>query len=178
MKKRNLPPSSRNTQVKRQRDPLPWRYCLLTLFCGLILVGGFFYAAQQHFSAIGFGIKNAKLKQQKEDLETEQRRLQLAKEIVLSPGEIKKAAKKMGLQEYTASSIQYVTRTIDKVNPLASDKKSDPQAKSTNGSKIDEVKSGDKGQKSKTDKREFRDEKTKSQMAASGGDVRPRVAVK
>ncbi len=88
------------------RDPIPWRHCLLALVCGLFLVVGFFGAARQHFSSIDLGIKNSKLRKQVEELEADQRRLLLTKEVVLSPGEIKKAAKKMGFTEMSASNIE------------------------------------------------------------------------
>jgi hypothetical protein len=100
---------TKNTMPKKntsQPDSIPWRYCLLTFVCGLILVGGFFGAARQHFSSIEFGIKNSKLRKQIEDLEAEKRRMLLTKEVVLSPGEIKKAAKKIGFTEMSASNIE------------------------------------------------------------------------
>jgi len=108
MKKRNLPKNSNREKIRREKDPLPWRYCLLTLCCGVFLVGGFFFAARSHFSSIDFGIKNSGLKKQLEDLESEKRRLTLLKEIALSPAEIKRAAKKLGLTEMTASSFETV----------------------------------------------------------------------
>lgn len=174
MKKRKMPPSTRNEKVKRQRDPLPWRYCLLTLVCGLFLVGGFFYAARQHFSAMEYGIKNAKLRQQKEDLESEQRRLFLTREVSLSPAEIKKAAKKIGFKEFTTSSIQYVSRKIENLNPPA-EKASDTQTKKTVSLKAVEVKSAVKDEKPKTEKKEVKNEKSRSQTATSG-DIRQRIA--
>ncbi len=88
------------------RDSIPWRNCLLALICGLFLVVGFFGAARQHFSSIDFGIKNSKLRKQIEELEAEQRRMLLTKEVVLSPGEIKKSAKKIGFTEMSASNIE------------------------------------------------------------------------
>jgi hypothetical protein len=88
---------------------VPWRYCLLTLACGVLLVGGFFLAARSHFASIDFGIKNSTLKKQIEELEADKRRLLLAKEVALSPAEIKKAAKKLGLSEMTASNIASFT---------------------------------------------------------------------
>lgn len=106
MKKRNISGSHKTERVRRERDPIPWRYCILTLFCGLLLVAGFFLAARQHFSVMDFAIKNAKLRREKEGLEAEQRRLHLTREISLSPSEIKKAAKKIGLQDLTAQSIE------------------------------------------------------------------------
>ena len=65
--------------------PLPWRLVVLTLLCACILAAGFFYAARQHFSTIDLGLKNSKLRKQIEDLESERRRLVLAKEVSLSP---------------------------------------------------------------------------------------------
>src|SRR5215203_2572894 len=100
---------TKNTTPKKtgsERDPIPWRQCLLTLICGLFLVVGFFGAARQHFSSIDFGIKNSKLRKQVEELEAEKRRMLLTKEVVLSPGEIKKAAKKIGFTEMSASNIE------------------------------------------------------------------------
>ncbi len=103
-----------NEKIRREKDPIPWRYCLLTLVCGVFLVGGFFLAARSHFSSIDFGIKNSGLKKQIEDLESEKRRLTLLKEIALSPAEIKKAAKKLGLTDLTASSFEAVRSDADK----------------------------------------------------------------
>ena len=76
------------------------------LVCGLLLVVGFFGAARQHFASIDYGIENSKLKKQIEELKSEQVRFKLAKEVALSPAEIKKSAKKMGFTEMTASNIQ------------------------------------------------------------------------
>ncbi len=100
---------TKNTTPKksiREHNSIPWRYCLLTLICGLFLVVGFFGAARQHFSSIEFGIKNSKLRQQITQLEAEQRRMLLTKEVVLSPAEIKKSAKKIGFTEMSASNIE------------------------------------------------------------------------
>jgi len=112
--------SSRNRKperIRRERDPLPWRYCLLTIVCGLIFVVGFFWAARQHFSAMDYSIRNAKMRHQKENLESEQRRFQLAREIALSPGEIKRAARKIGLRDMTAKSIETISPKIAPENP-------------------------------------------------------------
>ena len=107
MSRRAALSKNKNTkQIRRERDPIPWRYCFLTFICGIILVGGFFFAARTHFSSMDFGIKNSKLKKQKEELEASQRQLLLTKEIALSPAEIKKAAKKLGLTEMTAANVE------------------------------------------------------------------------
>lgn len=106
MNRRKITKTATPKKINRQRDQIPWRYCLLALICGVFLVIGFFGAARQHFSSIEFGIKNSKLRKQIEELEAEQRRMLLNKEIVLSPAEIKKAAKKIGFTEMSASNIE------------------------------------------------------------------------
>jgi len=63
----------------------------------LMFATGVFLAGRQHFSSVDYGMKNSKLRKQIEALETEKRRLILAKEISLSPTELRKAAKKAGL---------------------------------------------------------------------------------
>ena len=75
----------------------PWRVVSMIVVCVLLFVAGFFYAGRQHFLSMDFGMKNSKLRKQIEQLESEKRRLILAKETSLSPAEIKKAAKKLGL---------------------------------------------------------------------------------
>jgi len=108
--------SGKSKTQSARRDQIPWKYCFVTLACGLILVVGFFFAARQHFASIDFGIKNSKLRKQIEELKGDKRRLILSKEIALSPAEIKKAAKKMGLTEMTASNIE-VYRPTPKEKP-------------------------------------------------------------
>jgi len=68
--------------------PLPWRLVFLTAICACILAAGFFFAARQHFSTIDLGLKNSKLRKQIDDLESERRRLVLAKEVSISPVQI------------------------------------------------------------------------------------------
>lgn len=98
----------RSSRVRRKKDPIPWKYCFLTLICGLLLVGGFFWAARQHFASMDYGMKNAKLRKQIEELKSEKRRLTLSREISHSPAEIKKAASKLGLTTMTAENIEVV----------------------------------------------------------------------
>ena len=106
MSRKRISQNNSTKKIRRERDPIPWRYCFLTLVCGFFLVGGFFVAARQHFSSIDLSIKNSRLKKQIEELEADKRRFLLAKEIALTPSEIKKAAKKIGLTEMTASNIE------------------------------------------------------------------------
>lgn len=105
---------NKSEKIRREKDPIPWRYCLTTLACGLFLVAGFFGAARQHFSSIDYGIKNSNLRKQVEELEAENRRLLLSKEIALSPGEIKKFAKGFGMVELSASNMEMFSTREEK----------------------------------------------------------------
>lgn len=92
-------------QVRRERDPKPWKYCLVTLVFGIVLVAGFFLAARTHFASVDFGIRNSDLKRELEELRAERRRLLLSREMALSPGEIKRAARRLGLTDIRATNI-------------------------------------------------------------------------
>lgn len=81
---------------RREKDSRVSTY-LLMFGCIAMLAAGFFLAAQQHFSSMDYGMKNSRLRKQVEQLESEKRRLILAKEVSLSPMEIKKAAKRAGM---------------------------------------------------------------------------------
>jgi hypothetical protein len=155
MKKRNTPIEKRGTE---KGESIPLKYCVLTLICGLLVVVGFFWAARQHFSAMDFGIKNAKLKQQKESLEAELRRLNLAKEIAQSPAEIKKMAKRIGLQDLQ-------TQIVQVVSPAKKDEKPATSAKPVIAKKADE-----KNQENKVEK--------PKQQPLTDGSVRPQIAKK
>lgn len=106
MKKKPQPKKKNNrSNVRRENEPLPWRFALVTLVCGAALVAGFFYAAKTHFAAIQYCIRNAEMKKQISELEAEKRRLALAKEVALAPAEIKKAARRLGLVDMTALNL-------------------------------------------------------------------------
>ncbi|MGH9948267.1 MAG: hypothetical protein ACRD6X_13870, partial [Pyrinomonadaceae bacterium] len=83
MKKHNTYRTRRRSETINPQQ-LPWRFFILTIICACILAAGFFFAARQHFTTMEFGLKNSKLRKQIEDLESERRRLILAKEISLS----------------------------------------------------------------------------------------------
>ena len=114
MSRKKVSPKNPARKIHRVSDPIPWRYCFLTLVCGLVLVVGFFFAARQHFSSIDFSIKNSKLKKQIDELEDEKRRLRLEKEFALTPLEIKKAAQKIGFSDMTANNIEVVRPSNEK----------------------------------------------------------------
>lgn len=113
MSRRKISQTNQKKKTKRQGNPIPWRYCVLTLVCGLLLITGFFFAARQHFSSIDYSIKNSRLRKQLNELESDKRRLTLAKEIALSPAEIKKVAKKIGFTERTDKIAAAVPASIN-----------------------------------------------------------------
>lgn len=180
MKKRNISGTNKTDRVRRERDPIPWRYCILTLFCGLLLVAGFFFAARQHFSVMDYAIKNAKLRREKEGLEAEQRRLYLTKEISLSPAEIKKSAKKFGLQDLTAQSIQIMMpkKKVEEKSAPASESvpvktflSRNQTEKTDNSAKVSENKTADKS-------RDLKENKPKSKDSTSVSVSRSQIAKK
>jgi hypothetical protein len=97
MRKHNVHRVRKSAAVSPVR-PLPWRFVLLTAICACLLATGFFFAARQHFSTIDLGLKNSKLRKQIDDLESERRRLVLAKEVSVSPIQIARNAR-YGLRE-------------------------------------------------------------------------------
>lgn len=159
MNRRKITPSqNRKTKIQREREPISWKYILLTSFCGLMLVVGFFGAARQHFASINYGINNSKLKKEVEELKSEQRRLLIAKEVALSPPEIKKSAKKMGFTEMTASNIQSfhsenISDEKSNVNRLSEPKVSKENLTKNKEEKVEKVKNKEsKSQKPKEEK--------------------------
>lgn len=75
---------------------LPWSYFVVIAICGCVIAAGFLLAARQHFMSMDLGMKNSKLRKQLDDLESENRRLTLAREIALSPMEITRTARNFG----------------------------------------------------------------------------------
>jgi len=96
----------------------------LMFVCVLVVVSGLFFAARQHFSSVDYSMRNSKLRKQLDDLESEKRRLLLAREVSLSPAEIKKTARKLGIDNSAAAAqVASATRTAKPATPeLASAK--------------------------------------------------------
>ncbi len=97
MIKRNQTKAERARAV--QNDSKRLRTYVLMFVCVFVLAGGFFFAGQLHFSSMDYGMKNSRLRRQVDELVAEKRRLMLAREVSLSPAEIKKAVKKAGMME-------------------------------------------------------------------------------
>lgn len=84
----------------------PIKMYVLMFVCLVVVVAGFFLAARQHFSSMDYGMRNSKLRKQLDDLESEKRRLLFAREVSLSPAEIKKAAQKLGIDDVDVAAPQ------------------------------------------------------------------------
>ncbi len=159
MSRRNTKPQPKYKQIRRERDPLPWKYCFLTVICGLILLAGFFGAARQHFVSIEYGIENSKLRKQIEELEAEKRNLINARETALAPKEILKAAKKYGFTDTIQQAIQYIPAS-DTIKSVA---ENDSVRKIT-----DELSGRDS--KIKSDKKDDKKQENKSEKSAKDSD--------
>lgn len=140
MSRKQTSQNNSSKKTKNERGSIPWRYRLLIFVCGLFLVGGFFVAARQHFSSIDYSIKNSRLRKQIEELEADKRRFLLAKEVALTPSEIKKAAKKLGLTEMTASNIEVYRAVSDMSTGSQADKSVDIKLKPPIVNKSSDVK--------------------------------------
>lgn len=120
MIKRNPARTPQKRATQQRSEPKRWRTYSLMIVCGLLMVAGFFFAGRQHFSSMDYGMKNSRLRRQIDDLQAEKRRLLLAREISLSPGEIKKAAKKVGFSDSVEAQpeiAQIATSTKQKALP-------------------------------------------------------------
>ncbi len=179
MRKRNLPENESAKRVQREKDPIPWRYCLLTLVFGVLLVGGFFFAARQHFSAIDYGIRNAELRKQRNDLESAQRRLTLAKEKALSYEDLEKTAQQIGLVKLGSQAVEIVSDVKESVqktflpknreskSKVDVEKKKDSD-KSTDKNDSKSSKKSDKDNDDKDDKKSDKETKTSKSFSKTG----------
>lgn len=107
-------------------EPKRWGTYLLMSVCVTLLVTGVFFAGRQHFSSMDYGMKNSKLRNQVAQLQAEKRRLVLAREISLSPSEIRRAAKKAGIIGPPNETVAQMTSiTKEKLPPAAQTASSD-----------------------------------------------------
>ena len=119
MKKRSVKTNRTRRQPTRSGR---FRTFAMMSVCGLLLLSGIFFAGKQHFSTIDYGMKNSRLRKQVDELQAEKRRLLLAREVSLSPSEIKKAAMKTGLAQPAAlagMTAQVASATREKALPSA-----------------------------------------------------------
>ena len=103
---KRVPQYQTNNEVRRERDYKAHSRLALLLLCGLLLAGGFIFAAQQHFAAVRFGYETEVLRHEHASLVEEQRRLYLAKEQASTPLRLEASARKIGLQQLHAAQIE------------------------------------------------------------------------
>jgi hypothetical protein len=102
---KRFPESQPNAKVRRARDANALSRLALLLFSGLILAGGFVFAAKQHFAAVQFGYKSEDLRAERKRLLEENQRLALDKERVTAPDKLEPAARRLGLKPATPGQI-------------------------------------------------------------------------
>ncbi|HEV7680501.1 MAG TPA: hypothetical protein VGO68_00145 [Pyrinomonadaceae bacterium] len=102
---RRVPSKQRNSQVRRDRDMRALSRLALLLMCGLVLAGGFMFAAQQHFAAIDYGYKSETLRRERERLLEEKQHLMLKKEQAFAPARLAMQARELGLKPLLASQV-------------------------------------------------------------------------
>ena len=102
---RRVPSKQRNSQIHRDRDMRALSRLALLLLCGLVLAGGFMFAAQQHFAAIDYGYKSEGLRRERERLLEEKQHLMLKKEQAFAPARLAIQARELGLKPLLASQV-------------------------------------------------------------------------
>ena len=100
-----FPEQNRNAKIRRARDVSALSRLSLLLFCGLILAGGFVFAAKQHFAAVQYGYKSERLRTERKKLLDERQLLSLEKETMTSPARLEPAARALGLKPATAGQL-------------------------------------------------------------------------
>jgi hypothetical protein len=80
-----------------------WQYYAVAVICCAVLVAGFFFAARQHFSSMEYGLQNSRLRHELDELQSEKRRLLLSREFTMTPGELKKAVRRVESADYLNS---------------------------------------------------------------------------
>ena len=116
--------SQKNRNVNGRKANIAGRWKLYAVMSAvtLVIVAGFFFSGQQHISSWDYSIRNSRLRTQISDLETEKRRLVLAREVALSPTELKKlmSVTTTSRAELAVSkvpkTIPTTARTIEKVD--------------------------------------------------------------
>jgi hypothetical protein len=110
---RRVPSKNRNSKIHHERDVRALSRLVFLLVCGLVLSGGFMFAAQQHFAAIQIGYQSEGLRREREMLIQEREHLMLKKEQAFAPARLESEARGLGLKPLLADQLgtQKVSRT-------------------------------------------------------------------
>ncbi|HVQ39966.1 MAG TPA: cell division protein FtsL [Pyrinomonadaceae bacterium] len=103
---KRVPSKQCNSRINHERDPRAFSRLALLLFCGLVLTGGFVFAAQQHFAAVQFGYQSERLRVERDRLLQEQQHLILQKEQAFAPARLESDARSLGLRPVAASQLE------------------------------------------------------------------------
>jgi len=93
-----FPEHQLNAKIRRSRDVSALSRLALLLFSGLVLAGGFVFAAKQHFAAVQYGYQNESLRNERKRLIEENQRLSLETERATAPDKLDPAARRLGLK--------------------------------------------------------------------------------
>ena len=102
---KRFPEFQPNAKVRRARDVTALSRLALLLFSGLILAGGFLFAAKQHFAAVQVGYQSEELRAERKKLTEEIERLKLERERAIAPDKLAPAARRLGLKPATPGQI-------------------------------------------------------------------------
>jgi cell division protein FtsL len=102
---KRFPEHQLNAKIRRSRDVSALSRLGLLLFCGLVLAGGFVFAAKQHFAAVQYGYENETLRTERKRLLEENQRLALERERATAPDKLEPAARRLGLRSPRAGQI-------------------------------------------------------------------------
>ncbi len=117
---KRLPPNQLNNAIRRERDTSALVRLLTLLLCGLVLAGGFVFAAERHFTAVHYGYQSEQLRRERGRLLDQQATLLLAREQAATPSRLETAAREIGMQPALAAQIvgaQKVERSLPHVSP-------------------------------------------------------------
>lgn len=112
---KRIPLNQPNFTVFRERDTRALSRLALLLLSGLLLAGGFVFAAGQHFTAVQYGYESEILRREREQLIEQQRRLLLAREEVSAPYRLEGEARKLGLQPITPGQVGPKTAPVKRL---------------------------------------------------------------
>ncbi|SRR6266496_2486739 len=102
---KRFPEHQQNSRIRRSRDTTALSRLALLLFCGLVLAGGFVFAAKQHFAAVQYGYQSENLRRERLQLLEERQLLSLEKEKISAPARLAPAARQLGLKPATPGQI-------------------------------------------------------------------------
>ncbi len=109
---RRLPTTNRNTALRFERNRAVLRRLAFYTVCGVILSGGFLFAAWQHAAATRYGYDLEQLRQQRAKIEDRQRQLQETRERMVSLSQLEINPLAAGLQAMQGSQIEMAQKGV------------------------------------------------------------------